>query len=96
MLTCSVCGAADDGVEGLCDNLQVGEGYTQTHPILVVGQRACHSVEVETDRSRNMVERLHIIKNYGHLIERERLFCNLRQNQFQALFRINTCNGRSP
>ena len=94
MLTCSVCGAADDGVEGLCDNLQVGEGYTQTHPILVVGQRACHSVEVETDRSRNMVERLHIIKNYGHLIER--LFCNLRQNQFQALFRINTCNGRSP
>ena len=96
MLTCSVCGAANDGVEGLCDILQVGEGYTQTHPILVVGQRACHSVEVETDRSRNMVERLHIIKNYGHLIERERLFCNLRQNQFQALFRINTCNGRSP
>ena len=73
MLTCSVCGAADDGVEGLCDILQVGEGYTQTHPILVVGQRACHSVEVETDRSRNMVERLHIIKNYGQR-ERERDF----------------------
>ena len=96
--TCSVCCAADNGVEGLCDILQVGEGYTQTHPILVVGQRTCHSVEVETDRSRNTLERLHIIKkNYGHLIERERLFCNLRQNQFQALFRLNTCSGgRSP
>ena len=94
--TCSVCCAADNGVEGLCDILQPGECHAQTHPILIVGQRACHSVEVETDRSRNTLERLHIIKkNYGHLIER--LFCNLRQNQFQALFRLNTCSGgRSP
>ena len=96
--TCSVCCAADNGVEGLCDILQPGECHAQTRPILIVGQRACHSVEVETDRSRNTLERLHIIKkNYGHLIERERLFCNLRQNQFQALFRLNTCSGgRSP
>ena len=72
-LTCSVCCAADNGVEGLCDILQPGECHAQTRPILIVGQRACHSVEVETDRSRNTLERLHIIKkNYGHLIEREK------------------------
>ena len=29
MLTCSVCGAADDGVEGLGDVLEPGEGHAQ-------------------------------------------------------------------
>ena len=79
--TCSVCCAADNGVEGLCDILQPGECHAQTHPILVIGQRTCHSVEVETDRSRNTLERLHIIKkNYGHLIERE------KERDFSVIF----------
>ena len=69
MLTCLGCGAADDGVEGLRDVLQPGEGHAQARPVLVVGQRARHPVEVEADRGRDILaERLHIINNYGHLV----------------------------
>ena len=65
MLTCLGCGAADDGVEGLRDVLQPGEGHAQARPVLVVGQRARHPVEVEADRGRDVLaERLHIINNY--------------------------------
>ena len=69
MLTCLGCGAADDGVEGLRDVLQPGEGHAQARPVLVVGQRARHPVEVEADRGRDILaERLHIINNYGHFV----------------------------
>ena len=65
MLTCLGCGAADDGVEGLRDVLQPGEGHAQARPVLVVGQRARHPVEVEADRGRDILaERLHIINKY--------------------------------
>ena len=67
MLTCLGCGAADDGVEGLRDVLQPGEGHAQARPVLVVGQRARHPVEVEADRGRDILaERLHIINNHKH------------------------------
>ena len=75
MLTCLGCGAADDGVEGLGDVLQAGEGHAQARAVLVVGQRARHPVEVEADRGRDVLaERLHIVNkiiiNMEHYMER--------------------------
>jgi len=58
---CLGCGAADDGVEGLGDVLQAGEGHAQARAVLVVGQRARHPVEVEADRGGDVLaERLDV------------------------------------